>query len=101
MPTCQKGAIFNIREGRLVTGNKHFSTSRGIPSKLLATSTDIGDIDTIFGVTDESLFWDNAAFDGGTAKFCADPNGGIRAVFKGTPPADCATVALRTLAGMF
>lgn len=54
-------------------------------------------IDSIFAVDEArgTIVWNNEAFSGGTARFCADPAGALYGVFLGPLPGNCTATELR------
>lgn len=54
-------------------------------------------IDSIFAVQEDEgkMVWNNDAFFGGTARFCADLTGALYGVFSGPLPGNCTTSELR------
>ncbi|KAG8525310.1 uncharacterized protein KY384_008954 [Bacidia gigantensis] len=95
-PNCATSSLYTIQDGRLLADGKFISAPANIPLVQFSASEAREEIDTIFGVTGDTLFWDNPAFDGGTARFCIDQNSNISAVFNGDLPNDCSPIVLRT-----
>ncbi len=61
-----------------------------------AASEYVEAIDTIFAVDEAQgrIFWNNEAFDNGTARFCADISGTLYGVFSGPLPGNCTATEL-------
>lgn len=85
-PFCQAGSTWNLRNGELSSGGTVVSTPSNIAVRRFSTSSTMGGIDSIFAVTENLLFWDNPAFDNGTARFVAASNAILSAVFAGSMP---------------
>lgn len=95
----QNATLFTDRGGRLYAGQKHYSAPPDVSFILFEASYLNQAIDTIFGISSDYLYWDNAAFDGGAARFCLDSADRLEAIFKGPLPAGCAPIRLRVASG--
>lgn len=94
---CQEGSIFRLVSGSLFSGSGQISVSRNVSSARFGTTSLVKAIHTTIAVAvDESFFWNNDAFDGGTARFGADFSM-LYAVFSGPLPDHYAPVSLKAL----
>jgi len=94
---CQKGSIFRLVSGSLFSGPGQISVPRNTSSAHFSTNSLVKAVDTTFAVAvDESVFWNNDAFDGGTARFAAE-SGMLYAVFSGPIPDKYIGVSLKAL----
>lgn len=63
----------------------------------ISSSANVEAIDSVFAIAaDGTLFWNNAAFDNGTARFGTDPTGPY-GVFHGLMPSQLAAASLKAI----
>lgn len=94
---CQKGSVFRLVSGRLFSDEDQVSVSGGVPEQRLSTSGSVEAIDSIFAIsTDQTLVWNNDAFENGTARFGTD-SAGVYGVFQGALSPRLAEVSLKAI----
>lgn len=94
---CQKGSIFRLVGGLLFFNGDPISVSSGVSEQQIGSSANVEAIDSIFAIAaDGTLFWNNAAFDNGTARFGTDPTG-LYGVFHGFMPSQLTAVSLKAI----
>ncbi|KAL8986329.1 MAG: hypothetical protein Q9205_000215 [Flavoplaca limonia] len=98
LPSCQSASDFLLRSGQLASDSLSYSTSQGVRDRQFVGTQVQQPITTLFSVDDGFLGWNNAAFDGGAARFCAQPSRPLLAVFSGPLPEGYSNVVLRTVA---
>ena len=87
---CGNATIFALNSiGQLSTSTGFFSTNRGVLSQLFAPNPIIGDISTIFSLSNNMLTWLYPTFTNGAASFCRTSDGTLYAVFQSPAPANC------------
>lgn len=98
---CRQGSTWRLANAQLSSNGLKVSVSKSTASARFETSLILGVESTKFATSSDFLFWDNVAFDSGTARFCASvgSSGALTAVFKGHIPHDCVPVTLRTVPG--
>lgn len=90
---CGQGEIFTLQDNTLSTDGLWVSAPFKTSWTRFAVSAPTGEMVTDFTLVDGYLTWENQAFDGGVASFCAI-NETILVVYSGTAPTDCVPVKL-------
>ena len=96
---CQQGSTWNLDNSQLSSNSQKVSAFKDVASTRFSTSPLLKTVNTIFATTDDFLFWDNKAFQDGTARFCASTgfNSTLNAVFDGPIGIGCIPASLRTV----
>ena len=96
---CRYASTWKLEDGQLSSGGDKVSAARNIVSSHFAVTHIPKAVTTKFATTDGFLFWDNEAFQDGTARFCATPgfNSSLYAVFEGPIGLGCTQATLRTV----
>lgn len=98
LPSCRRASDFLLRSGQLTSTSLSYSTSQGTRDRRFVGTQVQQPITTLFSVEDGLLGWKNAAFDGGAARFCAQPAQPLLVLFSGPLPEGYSNVMLRTVA---
>lgn len=92
---CRLATPFNFLGGQLSSGGELVSTNPGVAYMPFATNPVAGSITTDFAISNDILFWGNAAFTDFYADYCQDGSGQVWVVFgAAAPPFVCAPVLL-------
>lgn len=96
---CQQASTWRLENAQLSSSGGKVSAPQDVASSRFSVSQLLQAVNTKFATTDDFLFWDNVAFQGGTARFCITSgfNGTLKAVFDGGIGLGCTQATLRTV----